>query len=243
MNFQNGAVVQWNNNVLPTTFVSSTQLTATVSSYQIAGTGTASVYVANPNGGLTSASTFSIEGPSLTGGSTHIGSFVLGQNGALYTIMVANGAGALATSGTLSVADTLPAGLTAVSMSGSGWTCTLSSTTCTRTDSLQGGTSFPPISLRVNVGSNASTPVFNLVQISAGGGGGDYSYDTTNIVATSSCDINGDKTTDLRDVQAIVNQALGTASPLNDLTKAGRIDVGEAQLVVNAVLGWGCGAN
>src|SRR5262249_55671808 len=40
------------------------------------------------------------------------------------------------TSGTVTVTDTLPAGLTATAIAGSGWTCTLSTRSCTRSDSL-----------------------------------------------------------------------------------------------------------
>jgi uncharacterized protein (TIGR03437 family) len=46
--FQSGAVVQWNGAVLPTVYVSSTQLTAQVAASMIASSGTASITVLNP---------------------------------------------------------------------------------------------------------------------------------------------------------------------------------------------------
>jgi len=66
-NFASGAVVQWNGTALPTHFVSSTQLTATVGATMIASAGTVSITVTS--GGQTSASMpFTINPPS--GGST-----------------------------------------------------------------------------------------------------------------------------------------------------------------------------
>ncbi|HEY3740579.1 MAG TPA: IPT/TIG domain-containing protein, partial [Bryobacteraceae bacterium] len=49
-NFANGATVAWNGGLLPTTFVSATQLTATVGSNLIGTTGTANITVINPSG-------------------------------------------------------------------------------------------------------------------------------------------------------------------------------------------------
>ena len=49
-NFANGATLVWNGGLLSTTFVSATQLTATVPSSLIAAVGTASVTVTNPSG-------------------------------------------------------------------------------------------------------------------------------------------------------------------------------------------------
>src|ERR1039458_4452548 len=53
---------------------------------------------------------------------THSGNFKQGQNGAIYTITASNTGGAPTTGGVLAyVQDTLPSGLTAVSLQGSGW--------------------------------------------------------------------------------------------------------------------------
>jgi IPT/TIG domain len=64
--FVNGSIVQWNGSPLPTTFVSATQLSATVSASQLAMVGTSFVAVANPGGSLTSGTTFTVAGPTLT---------------------------------------------------------------------------------------------------------------------------------------------------------------------------------
>ncbi|ABQ89655.1 beta strand repeat-containing protein [Roseiflexus sp. RS-1] len=62
-NFVNGAVVRWNGSPRPTTFVSSTQLTAAIPASDIATAGTANVTVFNPapGGGESGAVTFTIQ--------------------------------------------------------------------------------------------------------------------------------------------------------------------------------------
>jgi uncharacterized protein (TIGR03437 family) len=97
----------------------------------------------------------------------HSGNFTAGQTGALYTITVANVGGP--TAGMVTVTDALPAGLTATSINGSGWACTLGSLTCTRSDVLPGGTSYPPITLAATVALNAPASVTNVATVSGGG--------------------------------------------------------------------------
>ncbi len=74
-----------------------------------------------------------------------------------------------ATSGTVSVTDTLPAGLTATAISGGGWNCLLGTLTCTRSDVLASGSSYPPITLTVNVANNAPASVINSATVCGGG--------------------------------------------------------------------------
>ena len=104
----------------------------------------------------------------LTIAKTHAGSFTQGQTGALYTITVSN-AGPGPTLGTVSVIDTLPASLTATGISGTGWSCTLATLTCTRTDVLPISSSYPTITVTVNVASNAPASVINSAAVSGGG--------------------------------------------------------------------------
>src|SRR5205823_3893380 len=61
INFISTSVVNWNGAALTTTFVSSTQLTATVSATRIATPGTASITVVSPCGGTSNAVTFPID--------------------------------------------------------------------------------------------------------------------------------------------------------------------------------------
>ncbi len=100
----------------------------------------------------------------LTVTKTHTGNFTQGQVGATYTVTVSNTAATGATSGTISVTDTLPPGLTLVSMAGTGWAC--SSNSCSRSDALAAGLSYPIITVTVNVATGAISPQVNSVSVS-----------------------------------------------------------------------------
>ena len=120
---------------------------------------------------LPSSASYSISAsPALAITKTHVGSFTQGQAGAAYTITVGN-AGSVATSGTITVTDTLPAGLTYVSATGTGWSCGASGqvVTCTSSDVIVAGGMGAAITLTVNVASNAGTPLVNTASASGGG--------------------------------------------------------------------------
>src|SRR5260370_1226383 len=106
--------------------------------------------------------------PDLTIAKSHSGNFTQGQVGATYSITATN-SGFAATSGTVTVTDTLPAGLTATAISGTGWTCVLGTLTCTRSDALAAGSSYPAITLTVTVANNAAASVTNTANVSGGG--------------------------------------------------------------------------
>src|SRR5207245_9955890 len=67
--------------------------------------------------------------PALSVAVTHTGSFAQRQLNAQYSIVVTNLAGGRATSGTVTVTETVPTGMTLVYMSGTGWTCPSGGTT------------------------------------------------------------------------------------------------------------------
>ncbi|HLZ00021.1 MAG TPA: Ig-like domain repeat protein [Candidatus Angelobacter sp.] len=127
--------------------------------------------VSSTNGGTGNTATASliVKPASLSITKTHAGTLSRGQIGATYTITVSNDANAGPTVGTVTVADTLPPGMTATSMSGPGWTCVLSTTTCTRSDVLAPGASYPPITLVVNLAINISGQIVNTATVSGGG--------------------------------------------------------------------------
>ena len=104
----------------------------------------------------------------LTVTKTHAGTFTQGQTGATYTVTVRN-SGTGPTSGLVTVVDTLPSGLTATGLSGTGWSCTLGTLTCTRSDALASGASYPAVTVTVNVASTAPASVTNLATVSGGG--------------------------------------------------------------------------
>jgi uncharacterized repeat protein (TIGR01451 family) len=128
--------------------------------------------------------------PDLTITKTHNGNFAPGQVGATYTMTVSN-VGTAASSGTVTVTDTLPTGLTATGLGGSGWTCTLGTVTCTRGNALASGSSYPAITLTVTVASNAPSSVTNTATVS-GGGDVNPSNDTANDQTTVAGAIFGD---------------------------------------------------
>jgi uncharacterized repeat protein (TIGR01451 family) len=98
----------------------------------------------------------------------HTGNFTQGQIGATYTITVSSG-GPGPTSGTVTVTDTIPAGLTATAIAGTGWSCTAPAGPCRRSDALAAGASYPPITVTVNVAANAPSSVTNIATVSGGG--------------------------------------------------------------------------
>ncbi|MFD8706617.1 hypothetical protein ACFV1W_29110 [Kitasatospora sp. NPDC059648] len=107
--------------------------------------------------------------PSLTIAKSHTGPFVRGEDGT-YTITVGNTSAAGPTDGgTVTVHDVLPAGLAAERITGSGWNCVLATLTCTRSDVLPAGQSYPPVTLKVDVSCDAPERVTNTATVTGGG--------------------------------------------------------------------------
>jgi hypothetical protein len=105
--------------------------------------------------------------PDLTVTKSHSGNFAQGQSGAQYSITVTN-SGTGTTVGAVSLVDSLPSSLTATGMTGTGWSCSISTLVCTRSDALAGGASYPVITLTVNVAGSAPPSVTNTVTVSGG---------------------------------------------------------------------------
>ena len=146
------------------TIDSTTQITATVPS----GTTTGPIRVATLGGTATSAVNFtptSSAAPDLAINLSHTGNFTQGDADATYTIVV-NNIGTAASSGTVTVADVLPAGLTAKAISGNGWTADLGTLTCTRSDALAAGAAYPPITVSLSVTAGAPNAVTNIATVS-----------------------------------------------------------------------------
>ncbi|MGD9841380.1 MAG: hypothetical protein AB7F79_01675 [Steroidobacteraceae bacterium] len=101
---------------------------------------------------------------------THVGNFSVGSN-ASYTLRVANASGVQAIDYLTTVTDTLPAGLTYVSASGTGWNCSAAAqvVTCTHAAPLAAGSAFPDITLTVAVGNAAYPSVSNIATVSSSG--------------------------------------------------------------------------
>ncbi len=123
---------------------------------------------ATPANNLASDSTPIDTVPDVAITKTHTGNFTKGQVGATYTLHVSN-IGGLPTSDAVTVTDALPIGLTATGLSGTGWSCDVGTLTCSRSDVLNPFTSYPDITLTVDVDVNASSTVTNTATVSGGG--------------------------------------------------------------------------
>ena len=156
--------VTFNGTVASYTITSPTQITATVP----AGATSGSITVQGLGGNATSSSSFTVgPAPDLATSHTHT-DFTQGDTGDTYTISVTN-EGRRASSGTVTVVDTLPDGLTATAISGAGWTTDLDTLICTRSDALAAGATYPPITVTVSVAADAAASVTNTVTVSGGG--------------------------------------------------------------------------
>ena len=97
---------------------------------------------------------------------SHVGVFNEGQVGT-YTLGVSNNASASTEIGPITVTDTLPAGLTYVSATGTGWACGAvgQNITCTHPGPLTAGASLPNITLDVSASSAAVPSVTNTATV------------------------------------------------------------------------------
>ncbi len=91
-------------------------------------------------------------------------SLTQGQNGASFDAIVTNN-GVNPSTGTVSVLFTIPNGLTATAIAGTGWTCTLGAFTCTRTDALAKSVSFPVITVTFNVAADAAASLIASAEV------------------------------------------------------------------------------
>ena len=89
---------------------------------------------------------------------------------ASYTLVVKN-VGQASEPGPLSIVDTLPAGLSFSSGSGTGWSCGASgqTVTCTRSGALASDATAASLTINVSVGGGASGPLTNSATVSSGG--------------------------------------------------------------------------
>ncbi len=126
----------------------------------------------------TAQSAVTATAPDMTVALSHAGPFTQGDGGRTYSVTATN-AGNVPTTAPVSVADVLPTGLTATAISGSGWTCTLGSLSCTRADALAAGASYPPITVTADVAKTAPATLLDTATVAGGG-----ELDTTNDTAS-----------------------------------------------------------
>ncbi|MEO8657911.1 MAG: FG-GAP-like repeat-containing protein, partial [Bryobacteraceae bacterium] len=124
-----------------------------------------------------------VPGPALRLTTTPIGRISPGSD-ATYTIAVSNGQGATATIGDISVSYHNTGSLAITSIGGSGWSCT--NGTCTRSDALAGGSSFPPIIVQLHLDFTPIDGFISITTVSGGGSPGAESVDTGVIAGSPS---------------------------------------------------------
>ena len=165
-NFNGTSIVSFNGVNTTFTVDANTQITAIVPTNANSGL----IAVTTPGGTAASSSSFTVGGAAavdLAVKSTHGGNFTQGGSGYVYTLSVSN-VGTLSSSGTVTVVNTLPAGLSATTISGTGWSVDLPTLTSARSDALAPGAGYPPLTITVSVATNAPALVTNSVVVSGG---------------------------------------------------------------------------
>ncbi|MGD9224526.1 MAG: hypothetical protein PVH22_14835 [Desulfobacteraceae bacterium] len=96
---------------------------------------------------------------------SHTGDFIAGQQ-ETYTIETVN-SGPNDATGTITITDTLPTGLSYVSAAGTGWSCSASGqeVTCTHPGPLANGSALPDLTLTVYADASAASTVTNIVSV------------------------------------------------------------------------------
>ncbi len=187
-NFLSGSTVQFNGAALSTTFVSGTQLTASVGAALITTLGTAAITVVNPGGATSNAATFKIAFPPLsitpspssisttTGGPLSVGLSATGGTGS-YTFSVSGQPSGV----------TLVSGSLTGSLTGSPTQAGIFNTTVTVTDS---NLTVASASITINVLGLATTTLpsgttglFYATTIGAAGGTGTFAFSATGLPA------------------------------------------------------------
>ncbi|MCC6769990.1 MAG: DUF11 domain-containing protein [Gemmatimonadaceae bacterium] len=180
---------------------------------------------------------------------SHTGSFTVGQNGT-YTLTVSN-VGNVATTGPLTVTDNLPTGLTFVSASGTGWSCSATGpvVTCGNPATFAPGATIPAITLTVGVSAAAIPSVTNLVTVATPGDavpGNNTATDPTTVNAPPALDLElvktattpfvvGQNATYLLTVNNVSQAPTSGTTTITDVLPAG------LGFVSAAGTGWTCG--
>jgi len=114
-------------------------------------------------------------------------SFTRGANGSYILTVTSTDAGSGPFSADVVVDDVLPAYLTFVSVTGSGWSCTnpgvgsSGTVSCTTSTDVAPGASLPSITLTTNVGASAPDPAVNTATVTTGGSNANDNSDTETV--------------------------------------------------------------
>lgn len=136
--------------------------------------------------------------PDLSTHVTYDSDFKQGETSAMH-ITVSNSAAAEATTGLITVNETMPAGLPPLSASGTGWTCNLTGqqVTCTRpgdgANALQPGSTTPAIDIPMKIADDATGPFSNTLSVESPNNLGGTSNNATPITLLATGDNDGVK--------------------------------------------------
>ena len=194
--------------------------------------GTATVTV----DGTSVAKTFTVTAPILGVTSTHVGNFTAGSTGNAYTLSVAN-SGNASTSGTVTVVDTLPSGFTATAISGTGWSCTLATLTCTNSTALATSSSLPAITLTVSVSSTDAGVYTNSVAVSGGGAVANSGTDSTIVLGPPTLLEAYTPNTTILNQNVVLSFQFTNPNPTIALTGVSVVDVFPTGLVISTPAG------
>ncbi|MEQ1518258.1 MAG: isopeptide-forming domain-containing fimbrial protein, partial [Usitatibacteraceae bacterium] len=172
------------------------------------------------------------------------------QGGTVTYFITVSNSGNGSTSGTITMQDTIPTGLTVTSVSGTNWTCTNAATvSCTRTLALAAGTS-SVITLTANIAANAPASITNTaaVQVSGESNSGNNSGASVISVGAAAPDLTLTKTSPSTFVQG------GAASYTLAVSNIGTLPTTAAYAVTDAMptgltagtptgAGWNCAAS
>jgi uncharacterized repeat protein (TIGR01451 family) len=127
--------------------------------------------------------------PDMTLGKSHVGNFTRGS-AASYTIPVSNVSPYGPTSGVVTINDTLPLGITPISATGTGWSCSIVGQTvsCVRSDVLNAASSYPSITLNAVVSQSAPATLTNSATVGGGNEGNllnDMATDVASVVSSA----------------------------------------------------------
>ncbi len=187
--------------------------------------------------------------PDMTVSKSHVGNFTRGST-ASYTITASNISTLGATSGVVTVNDTLPLGLTPLTAAGTGWTCSISGQTvsCVRSDSLAAGGIYPSITLTASVLQSAPATVTNTAVVGGGGEGNllnDTATDTANVISSADMSVTDAGSpsptvaagSNITYTQVVTNNGLSAA---DNATLVATIPANTTLVSLAAPAGWSC---
>ena len=161
------------------------------------------------------ATTSTVKSPDLALTKTHTGTPARGGN-VTYSI-VARNVGDAPTQGTVTVTDTLPAGMQPTAATGAGWVCNLAgqNVTCTRADALPAGQPYPAISVTATISQTAPASLVNAAAVSGGSDANpanNTATDPLNVASSSNLSISKAPATSTAAVGEVITFTLSVAN-------------------------------